>query len=468
MPKIAKKSLVLALCAMAVLAAGVLPAAAQTANAARGYSYGINAALGGSALLDQTPNCTAEIPPEAEAFCREVLVDVPVEGVLESGTLVAENQVNAAGGLSGRLQEERVDFTGPGVIPDAFNVASYAVTEELAVVDTLLQAEVVEAEAVASCVGGQPVFATGANVANLRLAETEVLAPLLDALEIDLSPVLNLTQAPNTLVVDLSPVIRVVFWETNWDGRTGTTDGSNTVFVNALRIQVLTGVGDGGGLIPLPDILGDLLNLEPPAGSDVQVQQQETGTVDIIVSHAEASVTNCAAGPQGPGGPLDGITKTASSDVVFPGDTFTYTIDVPNQSPTCTLTNVRVVDTITGPPGSTITSTTPQADNVDGLTVTYNDVGPIGPGQSVRLTIGVRVPDNAPAGSTYAEQLRVTADCDGQPVQGGLDFTGPRVGERPAPAGPAGPGQLPRTGGAFPLAGLAFMAFGAGLLRLRG
>ena len=123
---------------------------------------------------------------------------------------------------------------------------------------------------------------------------------------------------------------------------------------------------------------------------------------------------------------------------------------------------------ITGPPGSTITSTTPQADNVDGLTVTYNDVGPIGPGQSVRLTIGVRVPDNAPAGSTYAEQLRVTADCDGQPVQGGLDFTGPRVGERPAPAGPAGPGQLPRTGGAFPLAGLAFMAFGAGLLRLRG
>lgn len=466
MPKIAKKSLVVALCAVAVMVAGMLPAAAQTAAAARGYSYGINAALEGSALLDQTPNCTAEIPPEAEAFCSETLVDVPVEGVLESGTLTAENEVNAAGGLAGRLQEERVAFTGEGVIPDAWNTTSYAVTEGLAVADTLLQADVVESEAVAGCVGGQPVLASGANVANLRLAEDEVLAPILDALQVDLSPALNLTQAPNTLVVDLSPVIRVVFWETNWDGTTGTTDGSDTVWVNALHIQVLSGVGEGGELIPLPDIL-ELPGLEPPVDGDVQVQQQETGAVDIIVSHSEASA-NCAAGPQGPGGPLDGITKSASSAVVAPGDTFTYTIDVPNQSPTCTLTGVRVVDTITGPAGFQIVSTTPQADSVDAApttaTITWNDIGPIAPGGNVQLTIGVSVPANAPDGAEFREQLRVTADCDGQPVSGGLDFTGPRVS---APAPPGGP-PLPRTGGAAVLAGLAFMAFGAGLLRLRG
>lgn len=482
-----KQSFLIVLCVMALMVVGAVPAAADPITQGRGYSYGLNAALAGEALIDQTPNCTAEIPPELEAFCEEILLEVPVEGVVESGTLIAENQVQAAGGLEGRLQQKMVDFAGEGVVPDTWGTVSYAATEDLVVADGLATADVIESESLATCVGGQPVFGSAANVANLALADTEILQPILDALGgIDLSPALNLAQEPNTLVVDLSPLIRITFWETNWDGATGTTDGSDTVWTNALHIEVLGGAGDlDPGVLEdllgteiLDDVLGGLLGTEPapedpalpedptvpedPTTEDPlgelpiaeQAQLQDDATLDIIVSHSEATAA-CEDREIGLG-------KTASSDTVAPGDTFNYNINVPNEQ-TCTLTGVRVVDTITGPAGFEIVSTQPTADSVEPAgttaTVTWNDIGPIAPGENVQLTIGVRVPANAPAGAQFREELRVTADCDGVPIDGALDFTGPTVGGGPA---------LPRTGSVALLGGLAFMLFGAGLLRLRG
>lgn len=451
-----KKSLLVVLCAVGLMVAGVVPAAAATASSARAYGFGLDVTVAGTPVLEQLASCTAEIPPELEAFCEDTVVEVPAEGVINSATVHTENQVAAAGGLTAPLKQEIEDFAGAAAPTEDLNAVGYSVTEALSLLEGTVTADIIEGNANAGCVSGQPVFSSGANVGNLALAETQILADLLDALAIDASPVLNLTQAPNTVVVDLSPLLKITFWETNWDGATGVTDGGDTVFVNALRIEALT--TDSGQLLDLAtltDLLGGIDLLDPNTEVTPEEIDAVTSTADIRISHAEASA-GCAP---------DNIElgKTASKDVVSPGETFDYTITVPNNV-SCTYTNVRVEDTITGPAGFEITATNPPADTVDATGTTasiiWNDIGPIGPDEAKQLTIGVQVPSNAADGSQFAETLAVTADCDGVPVDGDLVFNGPTV----RAAGP----QLPRTGGAALVGGLAFMAFGAGLFRLRG
>ena len=422
------KSLLVVLCAMALIVAGALPAAAQTASqadSAAGSAFGVS--LTGLVPLGPEPVVESAIPPgESDS---DALLEVPLEELLYSAT------ANVMSDASAEPTVEPTMHTG-GV-----NARGYAATENLtALAGDLLTADVVESESVVTCVDGQPQFSTNSSVANASLAGSalpledlqgviDLLDPVTDALE----PLLGdssldiLVDQPNDVILEVPELgIRLIAWETNWDGGTGTTDGSDTVWANALRLTI-------------SGALGDLL-----------------GEQDLIVSHSEASA-NCDRDP------LADVSKTVSSGTVSPGDTFTYTIDVPNSDPTCTLTNVRVVDTITGPAGSTIVSTSPEGAVVDGLTVTWEDIGPIAPGDRVQLSIGVQVPTNAPDGAQYAEQLRITANCDGLEVDGGLDFDGPTVS---APAGPSGP-PLPRTGATALLGGLAFMAMGAGMLRLR-
>lgn len=425
-----KKSLLVALCAMSLIVAGAMPAVADDADSARGSAFGIS--LEGLLPLGPEPQVEAAIPPGEED--RDVLLEVPLDELLYSGTAVAEADATRASTVEPQLHTGTVNGRG------------YAATEELAALEgDLLTADLVAAEAVATCVAGQTQFSTSSVVQNATLAgsvlpleELQGVIDLLDPVTDALEPLLGdssldvLVDQPNDVILEVPELgIRLIGWETNWDGGTGTTDGSDTVFVNALRLTI------GGAL-------GEIL-----------------GEQDLIVSHAEASA-DCDRDP------LADVSKTASSETVSPGDTFTYTIDVPNSDETCTLENVRVSDTITGPSGFDITGTTPAADSVEVAdtvgTVIWEDIGPIAPEDAVQLTIDVRVPDNAPDQSQFAEQLRITADCDGQEVDGGLDFTGPTVS---APQG--GGAQLPRTGGAPALiGGLAFLAMGAGVLRLRG
>lgn len=426
-----KKSLLVALCALSLVVAGAIPAVADDADNARGSAFGIS--LTGLVDLGPEPLVEAAIPPGEED--RDVLLEVPLEELLYSGTAVAEADARRASTVEPNLHTGTVNGRG------------YAATEELSALEgDLLTADLVAAEAVATCVAGQTQFSTSSVVQNATLAgsvlpleELQGIIDLLDPVVDGLEPLLGdssldvLVDQPNDVILEIPELgIRLIGWETNWDGGTGTTDGSDTVFVNALRLTITGALGD---------ILGDQ---------------------DLIVSHAEASA-DCDRDP------LGNVSKTASQDTVAPGDTFTYTIDVPNSDDTCTLTNVRVVDTITGPAGFTITSTSPEGANVEqgdtSATVIWDDIGPIAPGEAVQLTIGVQVPTNAPDQSQFAEQLRITANCDGLEVDGGLDFTGPTVS---APAGPGGP-ALPRTGGAAVLVGgLALLAMGAGVLRLRG
>ena len=94
----------------------------------------------------------------------------------------------------------------------------------------------------------------------------------------------------------------------------------------------------------------------------------------------------------------------------------------------CTLTNVKVVDTIDGPAGSKVIDTDPDADKVDGLTVTWNDIGPLAPNQIKVLVVTVQVPDDAEVGDKYTSEAKATATGGGKTYSKGVKVEGPTVG----------------------------------------
>ena len=142
----------------------------------------------------------------------------------------------------------------------------------------------------------------------------------------------------------------------------------------------------------------------------------------------------CGGGGGGGGGtpgpdpdnPLREVHKDASAADVRAGGSFTYTVAVPNRG-TCTLTAVKVVDTVTGPAGTTITSTVPPATSTDGLKMTWDDIGPIAPNETKTLIINVKVPESIPAGTVYRNDVVVSAMCDGRAVEQPASIQGPSI-----------------------------------------
>lgn len=151
------------------------------------------------------------------------------------------------------------------------------------------------------------------------------------------------------------------------------------------------------------------------------------GTVSAKVP---AGGVNCNSGGGGGGGntdnPLRDVHKDASSGDVRAGGTFTYTIAVPNRG-ACELTAVKVVDTITGPDGTTIQGAVPPADTTEGLKLTWNDIGPIKPNETKTIVITVLVPSGVPAGTVYKNDALVSALCDGKAYEQPASISGPTV-----------------------------------------
>lgn len=143
----------------------------------------------------------------------------------------------------------------------------------------------------------------------------------------------------------------------------------------------------------------------------------------VVSAKVPAGGVECAAADN----PLREAHKDLSSADVSPGQTFTYTVSVPNRG-ACTLTSVKLVDTVTGPEGSTIVSSTPPANTVEGLKLTWNDIGPIAPNETKNFVIAVKVPDNAPQGAVYKNNMTVTGKCDGTDYDKSDEVVGPTVG----------------------------------------
>src|SRR5205085_7952389 len=82
---------------------------------------------------------------------------------------------------------------------------------------------------------------------------------------------------------------------------------------------------------------------------------------------------------------------------------------------------VKVVLTVTGPGGTTITAAEPAPNTIAGLTVTWPDIGSIAPGALKTLKATVKVPSNAPVGATFKGTAVATAKCDGSDVTNTAD-----------------------------------------------
>ncbi len=189
---------------------------------------------------------------------------------------------------------------------------------------------------------------------------------------------------------------------------------------------------------------------------------------DVRVGHME----NATAVPEG--GIECGIQMSKNTDKpkVGRGETFTWTINVTNPND-CVLTQLKVVDTITADPGIewTVDSASPTASEKSKGNVTWNDIGPLNPGQSKDLKITLTVGSNSGAGLFHdlAKATGVCGPAEGTagaeaalrvPLESSVTLDLPEVD---AALGTLLPRELPRTGGLFTLLpGLALM--GGGLM----
>ena len=246
---------------------------ADTAKTARASAFGLE--LSAPVGLEAQPLVEAAVPPGPDATADDSLLQVPADPAATSFTAHVEAQAAVQSAFEAVLGPTIAGQVG-GTLPRRFNARSFAIAEDLEAVADNVKADVIESEALAACVGGRTVFATGARVLNLSVGPQSV-------------PLINPT--PNQVVFNQGG-IQIVFWETNWDPATlRTTDGSPVVFANALHITA-------------------------------------PGGIDLVVSHSEAQASCGAGGGRGPGpGPgtqgnecEDGIDNDGDGVIDFPGD----------------------------------------------------------------------------------------------------------------------------------------------------
>lgn len=191
---------------------------------------------------------------------------------------------------------------------------------------------------------------------------------------------------------------------------------------------------------------------------------------DVRIGHME----NATAVPEG--GIECGIQLSKNTDkpTVSPGETFTWTIKVTNPND-CVLTQLKVVDTITADPGIvwTVDSANPTASRKASDNVTWNDIGPLGPGQSKDLRITLTVGSDS-GGGLFHNLAKATGVCGpaqgtagaeaavGVPLESSVTLDLPEVA---VALGALLPRELPRTGGLFTL--LPALALTGGGLVLR-
>src|SRR4051794_2320777 len=250
------------------------------------------------------------------------------------------------------------------------------------------------------------------------------------------------------------------------------------------------------GLKPILGGAAPLITIEASAGDLTNVVEAADGTAasaDATLVHLKVNLLPAAGGngvtlfdlaigpehteafaPAGGiqcGGPKPLQVVKDAPDTVQAGDSFTQTITVTNTEPVCTLTAVKVTDLITGPAGSSVTSTDPTADSISGsaesggISLTWNNVGDLAPGGSKVLTVVVKTDTGAPAGAKFHDDATASGTCDGGPRSGTASLDKPEV-VKEAVRGES----LPRTGGedaVLLIATAVLLGLALGMRRLR-
>ncbi len=194
--------------------------------------------------------------------------------------------------------------------------------------------------------------------------------------------------------------------------------------------------------------------------------------VEVRVGHMEAR----ARVPSG------GITcelpvdKASSVDTATEGDTFTHTITVDNPF-ACTLENVEVVDEMSADPAGEIDFSIGDVGDgtVSGDTITWDDVGPIAPGESAEVSVQATL-DTVDAAGVIIDDVTASGTCDVGSADGettvDVDVAGSAHLEAPEVAGETEEQArgvqeaLPATGGSL-LAGFAAIALIGGAAAMR-
>ena len=215
---------------------GVAPAAlAQTPEPAResgASAFGLAAT--GLLPISPTPTVTVSQPPDTgQVVNGNFRATIP----LDLGGIAVNATINAVGEAA---RDPRLPSTLDNN-PDGTSARGFARTEGLSLLGentllaalglpldapALLTASAVEAEAVATCVGGKPVFSTDSRIIGL------------DVLELDLGAILDPLLAQLLQTLNLPGILEIV------QGETGVLPDGSGVFVNALRIRVLGTLAD--------------------------------------------------------------------------------------------------------------------------------------------------------------------------------------------------------------------------------
>lgn len=232
----------LALVATTAIALAPSRALGDTVSNATAAAYGVQ--LAGPVPISPRPEVSASL---TSGVAQDSLIEVPADPLATSFTAAVTADASKESTLNATLQA--VVETADSDAPTKWNSLAHAITEDLEAAADTVKADIIESESLAACVDGEIVFGSAARIVNLQVATTSVTLP---------------APAPNQVVFNQGG-ITITFWETNWDAATGgTTDGSDSVYTNALHV-----IAPGG--------------------------------IDLIVSHSEATA-ECDGVRPGPGG----------------------------------------------------------------------------------------------------------------------------------------------------------------------
>jgi len=166
------------------------PANASPLQAVTASAYGLS--VTGALTVAPTPTTSASFPPSADNQFSSLL-NIPAEPLIISGTATVRAVTATDATIAATVPASRLTVQGAGALPALFNARAYSRIEGLGVllgaepiegVDllpeaALITAGAIEAEALVSCVAGQPVIATGSRlIGPLQVAGLDLETPV--------------------------------------------------------------------------------------------------------------------------------------------------------------------------------------------------------------------------------------------------------------------------------------------------
>ena len=112
--------------------------------------------------------------------------------------------------------------------------------------------------------------------------------------------------------------------------------------------------------------------------------------------------------------PLRDSRKDASATTVHAGQTFSYTITVPNRG-NADIDDVTVTDTPSGSPALQLVSATPSPTSSSGGSYVFS-LGTIAPNQVKVISLTFKVPSGAAAGTQYSNKAVIRGTYGGKPI----------------------------------------------------